>query len=274
MSVARRATRKKGARAAHEVGRASALSRSGGSGGHQARALQALCRAAVYRVLALGFSQPDAALVAALHDGEFVGELEDALAVVAADESGYAVALGQLRRAAGELRARPAAELLQELRVEHARLFTGPGLPAVAGHESEYLELRPDGGRGRLYGACSAAVAAAYLEEGVALSAGLLEPPDSAAAELEFLYHLCRCEASAWGAGEAREARRSRGAADRFLAEHAGRWLPAFVAAVRATTVSPLYMGLAALLKSFLEQEERAGAHGSAAPGPSARGLT
>jgi len=233
-------------------------------GGPRARALSALRRAAVYRVMALGFSEPGEDLVRALCSGDLVSELVDALATLGASDSACGPALQRLRRAASEMEAAGAAAPLRELSVEYARLFTGPGRPDVAGYESEYTEARPDGGRGRLHGAATAAVAAVYREEGVAVAAALREPPDSVAAELEFLYLLSRREEQAWQADDEGEALRLRRTAGRFLAEHASRWLPKLAADVRATSGSHFYAGLAEVLETFLGHETTA-SPGSAA---------
>jgi TorA maturation chaperone TorD len=151
--------------------------------------------------------------------------------------------------------------MLEELRAEYARLFTGPGTPAVACYESEYLERPRADGRGRLGGAVTASVEAAYLRDGVATTAGRCAPPDFVAVELEFLYILTIRESEAWAAGDAAEARRLHSSSERFLSEHAQRWLPAFAGAARAESRHPFYGALSGLLECFLAAQRSPGAH-------------
>lgn len=218
----------------------------------------ARCGAAVLRALALGFGEPDEMLVTALAGGELADELRSAV-----DELGVWDACAGAVREVERLAVAPAeeapAEVLKELRVEYARLFTGPGRPAVACYESEYREQPRADGRGRLGGSTAAAVEVAYLDEGVATVAGRREPPDFVAVELEFLYTLSHREAQAWAAGDAAEAHRLGSACEGFMEEHAQRWLPAFAAAVRAESRHPFYAALGDLLSSFLAAWRPAG---------------
>ena len=131
--------------------------------------------------------------------------------------------------------------------VEHARLFTGPGRPAVPSYASQYLDVAPDSVP-RLNGAAAAYAAAAYEAEGVVPVELPRELPDHVAIELEFLFHLCRREECAWDGGDSVEAGRLRRALDRFLREHAAPFFAGFAGAVRAAAPSGLYGGLAELL--------------------------
>ena len=156
-------------------------------------------RGAVYQALALGFREPTAAYLEALLCGELVEGLREAVAWLGDDASLYEpalVALSQVVPAAAEL---GSAAALRTLAVEYARLFTGPGRPAVMCYASQYLEAgqsRP----ARLNGAAAAYAAAAYQAAGVAPVDSPRELPDHVAIELEFLFHLCRREEEAWAA--------------------------------------------------------------------------
>lgn len=226
----------------------------------------ALGGAAVYGALSLGFSEPDAALLQGLLDGDLQGALREALEGLDGWQDCAAAARVVEECAAAAL---SADTTLEELRAEYARLFTGPGRPAVACYESEYLEQPRSDGRGRLGGVVASAVEAAYRLEDVATAAGRREPPDFVAVELEFLYVLRGREAEAWAAGEAEEARRLHSASERFLADHAQRWLPAFAGAARTESRHRFYMALSGLLDGFLAAQPRSGAQtGIAAGGP------
>ena len=204
-------------------------------------------RGAVYQALALGFREPTAAYLEALLSGELVEGLREAVAWLGDDASLYEPALSALSRmvpAAAEL---GSAAALRTLAVEYARLFTGPGRPAVMCYASQYLEAgenRP----ARLNGAAAAYAAAAYQAAGVAPVDSPRELPDHATIELEFLFHLCRREEESWEGGESDEALRLRRALDGFLREHAARFLTEFAVAVRAASSAELYRALADLL--------------------------
>jgi TorA maturation chaperone TorD len=229
---------------------------AGSPNGAPAAPLADVCarRAAVYQALVFGFREPTAAYLEALAGGELVAGLREAVAWLGADAVAYEPALSalvQAGEAAAELRSAPAH---RGLAVEYARLFTGPGRPAVMCYASLYLDVderRP----GRLNGAAAAFAAAAYRAEGVAPAESLGELPDHVTLELEFLFHLCRREEAAWGRDEAGEGRRLRRALDAFLREHAALWLPQFARALRATAKSGLYEALAELLEAHLVVE-------------------
>jgi TorA maturation chaperone TorD len=219
-------------------------------------------RATVYQVLALGFGEPTAGLVEALASGELAGAVRAAVAWLGPAAASFEPALAGLageRRGASDAeceRATPfdGAGALRELAVDHARLFTGPGRPAVRCYASQYLDVER-GRPARLNTAAAAWAAAAYTEAGVALAGGRHELPDHAVIELEFLYHLCRREEHARDAGDADEADRLHGLSDRFLGEHAGLWLPDFATSVRAVAEGGLYATLADLLTAQLTVE-------------------
>ena len=196
-----------------------------------------------------------------LRSGELVAEVEDALGVLWHDEADVAAVTEGLREATNAARHADAAGVLDDLRTEYARLFTGPGLAAVAGFESQYA-----GGRGDpsapLFGPVATAVAGAFAEEGVRATAGM--PSDRATAEVEFLFHLSAREASALQVGGRGEVRRLRAVRQRFVAEHAGAWLPLLAADLGSAARSGFYAGLATLLGTFLCAEADAIPHAHA----------
>ena len=218
------------------------------SGGPAAR-LADVCsrRAAVYQALALGLAEPTLAYLAALADGELVDGLREAVAWLGPHAAAYEPALAALARAGATVAATGPAIAVDALAVEHARLFTGPGRPAVPCYASQYLDVVPDRPP-RLNGAATAYAAAAYEAEGVAPADAPRDLPDRVTIELEFLFHLCRREEAAWDADEAAEAARLRRALVAFLREHAARFFDAFAAAVAAARPAGLYGALAELL--------------------------
>jgi putative dimethyl sulfoxide reductase chaperone len=223
-------------------------------------------RAAVYEALTYGFGEPGAAYVEALASGRIVAVLRDAVAGQRVDAAAYELAFATLEEAASTMAAAGVDTALRDLRVEYARLFTGPGRPAVMCYASEYLDV-DDGGTGSLNGVAATSAEAAYRAEGVSPAAARGDLADRMTTELEFLFHLCRREEAAWAAEESAEAVRLHRSLDGFLHEHAGRWLPRFAASVRSLAVQPAYSGMAELLSAHLAAELGAAPSDAADPG-------
>ncbi len=229
---------------------------AGSPKGEPAARLADVCarRAAVYQALALGFAEPTAAYLAALTGGELVEGLGEAVAWLGTDAALYEPALAALVAAGSAVAEGEPDAALAALAVEHARLFTGPGRPAVRCYATQYLEPADDR-PGRLNGAAAAYAAAAYAAEGVAAADAQPELPDHVAVELEFLYHLCRSEEAAWERDAADDALRLRRSLDAFLREHAARFFGEFAAAVHAAAPARLYAALADLLDAHVVAE-------------------
>ncbi len=211
-------------------------------------------RAAIYETLNYGFSEPTAEYVGALARGQVEEYLGDAVTWLGADAAAYDAALATLARAASAMAATSVDAALGGLQTEYARLFTGPGRPAVMCYASEYLDA-DERGHGRLNHAAAAFVSAAYAAEGVSLVAARRDLPDHVTTELEFLFHLCRREERAWAAGEGDEASRLRRSLSAFLRGHASLWLPRFAASVQAVTAQEAFAGMAELLSAHLAVE-------------------
>jgi TorA maturation chaperone TorD len=210
-------------------------------------------RAAVYHALAVGFAEPSPALAAAIDSGELVAALRDAVTWLAEDAAAYEPALAQLTTAAAPA-GLPPDERTASLAVEYARLFTGPGRPAVMCYASQYLDA-DERGPGRLNGAAAAYADAAYQEHDVMPAPERREFADHVTLEIEFLFYLCRREEAAWADDDGEAALAWRRALDTFLREHAARWLLDFADAVRGATTVDLYEGLADLLRAHLSIE-------------------
>jgi putative dimethyl sulfoxide reductase chaperone len=211
-------------------------------------------RAAVYQALALGFCEPTAAYLSALAGGELVEGLREAVAWLGSDAELYEPALAALAAAGSAAALTDPDTALAALAVEHARLFTGPGHPAVRCYATQYLEPGDDR-PARLNGAAAAYAAAAYAAAGVTAADARPELPDHVAVELEFLFHLCRSEETAWERDASDDALQLRRSLDAFLREHAARFFGEFAAEVRAAAPAPLYGALADLLDAHVVAE-------------------
>ena len=170
-----------------------------------------------------------------------------------------------------------AGTFLEQLKVEHARLFIGPFSLPVPPYGSMYLDEEE-----HLMAESTQDVHRWYLSEGI--ETAMKEMPDHICVELEFLYLLAYREQKAQekavrsnaaghvddtgrpdAAGRANVAAPT-GAANpstyrdkqrRFLEQHPGRWIPAFEKKVRehageAHALSALYRDLAAATHRFI----------------------
>jgi TorA maturation chaperone TorD len=229
---------------------------AGSPNGAPAARLADVCarRAAVYQALALGFREPTAAYLAALTGGELVEGLREAVAWLGPDVALYEPALTALAASGSAAAQTDPDAALAALAVEHARLFTGPGRPAVPCYATQYLEPGDDR-PARLNGAAAAYAAAAYAAAGVAAVDAQPELPDHIAVELEFLFHLCRSEEAAWERDARDDALALRRSLDAFLREHAARFSSEFAAAVHAASPAQLYGALADLLAAHVVAE-------------------
>jgi putative dimethyl sulfoxide reductase chaperone len=211
-------------------------------------------RASVWAVLSVAFYLPDEQLLWDLREDRIASRVEAAVHWLGPDAAAYAPVLAEFHALARELRAMPIDEALSRLRVEHARLFTGPGRPEVAPFETAYMDSESIGSN-RLYGPSAAAVARWYRDFGLERAADHGDLPDFVATEFEFLYALAQREATARLEDREDDARVLRRETDRFLREHPARWIPAFAAAVRAAAPDRVYAAFAELAAIHLATE-------------------
>lgn len=228
-------------------------------------------RATVWAALARAFYLPDTDLMWDLRERRIGGELDAAVRWLGPDAAVYRTILERLASIADELRSIEIDAALRALRVEHARLFTGPGRPAVRAFETEYVDAE-ELGPGRLNGPATSAVAAWYREFGLERAETHRDLPDFVATEFEFIYALARAEAAARLDGREDEARRLRRETDRFLREHPARWVPAFCQAVLDVDAHPVYAAFAQLAAVHLATELGENLDRQALPWPSAAG--
>jgi TorA maturation chaperone TorD len=233
-------------------------------------------RATVWAVLSVAFYLPDEQLVWDLREDRVASKVEAAVNWLGPDAAPYVPVLGQFRAVAPDLRASPIDEILRELRVEHARLFTGPGRPAVVPFETGYTDVEKLGPN-RLNGPSAAAVARWYRQHGLERASGHGDLPDFVATEFEFLFALAQREAAARLEGREEEARTLRRETHRFLLEHPARWIPAFCRAVQSAAPHRVYAAFADLAAVHLATElgesvDRRSLPWASAPRPSSSG--
>jgi TorA maturation chaperone TorD len=219
----------------------------------------ALARANVFGLLARAFFDPTGDLVQKLQSGAFVSELHvyfrDLLTqqVHRGEVTDLLYPLEPLHAVQSDLATVDPDTLLKALKVEYARLFIGPGSPEIPPYETFY---NPNNSRPLLMVSVeAAAVEKAYHKAGVAITAGLNEPPDHFATEAEFLYFLCGQESDCWSAGDNRGAKKWRRMELDFLEKHLGRWGGDFCQRVETESIHPFYRSAAHFAGAFIKME-------------------
>lgn len=194
---------------------------------------RALARADAYRVLAAGFRDPDDPA------GTDEDDLDVAVLRSAVSELGVTALPGAwraVRRISG--RAGRAAE--------HRAVFGHVVADGCPPYETEY-------GRQHVFGQSQelADIRGFYEAFGVRPRRGG-ERPDHAACEVEFLAILALKEATAIATGEGERVSICREAAARFVADHAGRWLPALAGRLASRAPGSGYAALAGIAASLV----------------------
>lgn len=136
---------------------------------------------------------------------------------------------------------------VDELSIEFERLFDGEVL--LPPYEGSY-EVDPF-----RQGRQMADVAGFYAAFGASAHGLAAERPDHAGTELEFLSYLgsLRCEAEAEDDRDGVE--RCQEIEDRFLRDHAGRWLPTFFARLAEEAAHPVYRAIGHVGRDALTAE-------------------
>ena len=148
-----------------------------------------------------------------------------------------------------------AAEIVDQLAVEFAGLFLGPG-HFISPHESVH-HVRDDGDYGTLWGADTVAVKKFIEATGLSYKPEFGGMPDHIAVELEFIQKLEERYAQAVDDGEMELADNLMKIKKRFFTEHLLAWAPEFLKKVADRATLPFYREMAVLLQLLLEQENR-----------------
>lgn len=142
------------------------------------------------------------------------------------------------------------AEGPENLLVDYARLFVGPGKVIASPYGSVWLSAE-----NALMQDSTMAVVELYREGGFEIDEDFRELPDHIAAELEFLYLLIYQENKACRMGERAASKSINGLKKRFLDGHLGLWVGPFSEAVKAGAQTGLYRDLAELTARFVKME-------------------
>lgn len=186
-------------------------------------------RTRVYKVLAECYHQPAEAALRSIDD------LAGLLQLISPQASGAAAAM-------------LGGESLEDLLLDHARLFVGPfGLMAPP-YGSVYLD-----GEQRCMGESTWDAARCYEEFGLGAAAGFYEALDHVAVELEFMHFLSTRQIHALvQAGDAEDlCRRQR----IFIEKHLAAWVPEFTRRIEAHAQTRFYRNLAVVTRLFITSD-------------------
>jgi TorA maturation chaperone TorD len=145
-----------------------------------------------------------------------------------------------------------AVQLAENLGVDRTRLYRGvspyygPPPPYEAVWSKDATQIT----------AVLQALSVLYQEAGVTLSPGLSERADYAGVELAYLLQLAQQELAAWKGGTKEQARGLVEKQLRFVRDHLGAWLPAFIERALAEAKTDFYRGHLLMLRGFLAQEQ------------------
>jgi len=175
----------------------------------------AIHRADAYRLLSVGFLDPDEILAEALADGGFQSDLVECIQQLDPEGRSSRALLASIEDSITAFADGPANDLFQVLKVEYAGLFLVPPV-AVSPYESAYHSYT----QFPREGSAAASVLAAMRDAGVDVSRERCEPADHIASECEFMFYLCHQEAGAWWQGETDSAKLWRRREHVFMTEH------------------------------------------------------
>lgn len=142
-------------------------------------------------------------------------------------------------------------DVLEELAVEYAALFVGPG-----GHISPHESVYKAGSTGGLWGKETVAVKR-YIEAlGFKYNDDFSGIPDHVSVELELMSELSKRESVAWERGDKDQAADCLKYQQEFMRDHLSTWIYTFCDKVITTAQLPFYREIARLLADFLAGEE------------------
>ncbi len=149
---------------------------------------------------------------------------------------------------------KPAEVLLEDLAVEYARLFLGPG-QHISPHESVHHQIE-EGKWGQLWGDSTVEVKKFIETTGLEYQTDYKGLPDHISVELEFMQQLTLREEQAWEEEDTDGAAYCRKIEEKFIIEHLMPWVPEFCDKIMQEAELPFYRDLAALTRNFIEFEK------------------
>ena len=139
---------------------------------------------------------------------------------------------------------------IQELMVDHARLFLGPYALLAPPYGSVYLEAER-----RVMGNSTMDVANRYRGAGLTISERFKDVPDHIAVELEFMYYLVFKCIEAAKSNEADTVDENLKKQKEFLEDHLGSWISDFARTVSSQAETDFYRNLAIATRIFIGED-------------------
>ena len=149
---------------------------------------------------------------------------------------------------------KPEAELLEDLAVEYAWLFLGPG-KHISPHESIHHQ-RSDGDWGQMWGKSTVEVKNFIESAGLDYKEAYTGLPDHISVELGFMQQVTLREEQALSEDDQEGALYCLKMEKKFIEEHLIRWVPAFCEKIISRAELPFYREMAALTIKFIEFEK------------------
>ena len=148
---------------------------------------------------------------------------------------------------------KPELELLEELAVEYAALFLGPG-KHIPPHESVHHK-RSDGDWGKLWGKATVEVKKFIESAGLDYKEAYTGLPDHISVEFEFMQQVTLREEQALNEGDKEGALYCLKMEKKFMEEHLFRWIPIFCEKIISRAELSFYREMAALTNNFIQFE-------------------
>ena len=149
---------------------------------------------------------------------------------------------------------KPEHKLLENLSIEYARLFIGPG-KHISPHESVHHK-RDDGQWGQLWGPSTAEVKRIIESAGLSYQSEYTGLPDHISVELEFMQQVTLAEEKAWEDGDKNLALACLENEKQFIEAHLAGWIPDFCDKIINGAELPFYRIMAELTQKFIEFEK------------------
>jgi TorA maturation chaperone TorD len=150
---------------------------------------------------------------------------------------------------------KPDKELLDDLAVEYARLFLGPG-KHISPHESVHYR-KDDVQSGQLWGESTVQVKKFIESSGLTYQSDYKGLPDHISVELEFMQQVTLREEQAWAEEDKDTALSCLKNEKKFIEEHLARWVPVFCEKVIQEAELPFYREIAGLTEKFVAFEKK-----------------
>ena len=142
------------------------------------------------------------------------------------------------------------ADSIEDLTVEHARLFMGPYSLLAPPYGSIYMEPER-----RIMGNSTMDVIRRYQQSGLAMAEDFKDSPDHIAAELEFMHFLIYKELEASNEGDDTSVYTNLLSQQSFLTDHLGAWVSEFVGKVMENAKTTFYQNLARATETFIKDD-------------------